>query len=145
MRLSQSTGVFGTGAIARRRRSRKERASSRRERNAGDSGGNSRNASAATPQPDDDRQREIVELRRVVAHLVRGREERHEIERHGSKHALLQGHRLWAIGNARRDEEKTDGEAEGREGLEGRQQREFDDRCANTVAGGAERERDSAV
>ena len=86
MRPSQSSGVGGKRAIARRRRSRKVRASRRRVRSAGDSGGNRRNESARDAAACDDRQRGIVELRRVVAHLVRGREERHEVEGHGGEH-----------------------------------------------------------
>ena len=37
----------------------------------------------------DDRQRAVIELHGVVAHLVCGREQRHEIGRHGSKHRRL--------------------------------------------------------
>ena len=59
--------------------------------------------------------------------------------------AITAGWRLVGHGKADRYEEKTEGDAKGREGLEGRQHREFDDCRGNDADGGAERERDSAA
>jgi hypothetical protein len=84
-------------------------------------------------------------LRGVIAHLVRGRQERDKDDPHGCEQG--DHDRVPASGyrEAGRYEEKTDGEAEGRKCLEGWQHSEFYDGRANDGTGGAECERDSAA
>lgn len=59
-----------------------------------------------------DRQRGIVELRRVVAHLVGGREERHDVDAHGGEQGDRRRLPAPGQGKAGRYEIKPDGEAE---------------------------------
>ena len=59
--------------------------------------------------------------------------------------AITAGWRLSGHGKADRYEEKTDGDAKGRECLERRQHREFDDCRGKDADGDAKRERDRAA
>ena len=83
-----------------------------------------RNAAA-----DDDRQRGIVELQRVVGHLVGRREQRHEVGCQSGKHRGLPG-----LGHqrAQRDQKQAHHQAEADEGLHLRQHRKCRDGGAHS-------------
>ena len=78
--LPSRPSAGGKGATAERRRSRKgegeQAARPQRRRQRGQQAKRKR----GDPAADEDRQRNVVELRRVVGHLVGWREKRHKVE-----------------------------------------------------------------
>jgi hypothetical protein len=89
-RRCHSSGLVprGIGPVARRQC--QEPAGPKRGRQRRQQAKRNRRGAAAC----EDRQRGIVKLLSVVAHLVRGGEQRHEIDHHGCKH-----HRLPSLGH----------------------------------------------